>query len=53
MCGKDGWKADFHLFEIIMLLPDFVEAIIESPVSILKQVVGKFHLGQLYDMKEL
>jgi hypothetical protein len=51
--GKDGWKNDLHIFEILLFLPDFIEWLFESPVSIMKEVVGTFHLGQMYNLKEL
>jgi hypothetical protein len=43
--GKDGWKNDFHIFELLLFLPDFVEWLFQSPVSIIEEVVGSFHLG--------
>ena len=51
--GKDGWKKDLHISEILLFLPEFVEWLFGCPISILKEVVGTFHLGQTYNLREL
>lgn len=53
--GLDGWKKEYPLYKLIWLLPDFVEDMCEFSLrrESLTHVTGTFHLGNLYDLREI
>ncbi len=53
--GQDGWKCDYPLYKLIWLLPDFVEEMLSlsQKKESKTHFVGTFHLGMLYDIREI
>ena len=48
LVGKHGWKQECSVAQLIAQIPDFTAEILLSQATNL--VIGKFHLGQLYDL---
>ena len=51
--GVESWRQDLPIYKMILLFPDFIEDMLINARKNVHLVYGKFHLGQLYDLKSL
>ena len=46
--GEGGWRVGHKLYSLIQLIPEFIQEMYLMEEDL--QAVGKFHLGQVYDL---